>query len=662
MKIYTKTGDSGQSCMHFRFLFCILVFASGQTLWAQPSPPPRILFISLDTVRPDHLEPYGYTKIKTPHLAELARNGVLFKHAYTAVPITLPSHAVMLTGTYPMVNGIRDFSGNVLDTKFETLAEVLKKGGYKTAAFIGGAVLDSRFGLNQGFDDYLDRFDINSMAEANLDLIDRPAGAVIDEALSWMEKASGRFFVWIHLYDAHYPYAPPEPFRTEYTHQLYDGEIAYADSQLGRLFDFMKRKGWWDSALVLAVGDHGEGLGEHAESYHGFFIYDSTLHVPLIIKAPGIRPGRIDSIARTIDLYATILQIAGLAIPPQNQGYSLLGKLLGKDSSAQEAYAETLLPNLHFGWSDLRSLRRGNLKLIDAPRPELYDLAADPDEGTNLFQSRRAMAAPLKEELAKWLQRNSPREGEKRAGNAEHAPQDPALIEKLKSLGYIAVSSPVAVPRTGKGADPKDKIQTAELITSALSLGQKGKYDESLAQLQKAEKDEPDNIAILHLKGLNYYRKRDFPSALEIFKRALAIAPNNAMASYFLALSYLNTGDLDAAIVGFRRTVLLDSTHFLAQHNLGAALVRKRQYQEAIEAFRNAVRIYPDYRPSLQALGEMYLFENKPDQAIEVLEHAAQLAPEDARPLMSLARAYAQKGNEAKAQELLQKARSKSHR
>ncbi len=586
---------------------------------------------------------------------------MLFTRAYTVVPITLPSHAVMLTGTYPMVNGMRDFSGNVLDKKFDTLAEVLKAGGYRTGAFIGGAVLDSRFGLNQGFDEYFDHFNYNP-AEANLDLIERPAAAVLDEAIPWMEKASTeKFFAWIHLYDAHHPYTPPEPFSTLYARQPYDGEIAYVDSQLGRLFTFLEDKGWWDSSLIILVGDHGEGLGEHGESYHGFFIYDSTLHVPLIIKAPGISSGRIGSIARTVDLFATILQIAGLPIPAQNQGKSLLGKLLRKDTSIQEAYAETLLPELHFGWSDLRSLRRGNLKLIDAPRPELYDLAVDPGETKNLFDSRRTMAGPLKEELAKWLQRNSPAEGEKSTTQIAHTPTDPALIEKLKSLGYIAISSPIS-KKTARGADPKDKIETAELITAALFFGQKGKFDESLAQLQEAEKNEPNNIAILYLKGLNFYRKRDFPGAIDNFKKALAIAPNYAMASYFLALSYLNSGDLDAAMLGFRRTVLLDPTHFLAYHNLGAALVRRGQYQEAIDAFGNAIRAYPDYLPSLLALGEMYLFENKPDQAIGVLERVIQLAPEDPRSLTALAKAYGQKGNYEKAQELLRRARGKPDR
>ncbi len=342
---------------------------------------PNVVVITIDTLRADHLGCYGYKQIHTPNIDALAADGARFERAYTAVPVTLPSHTAIFTGTYPMLSGMHDFAANKLNPTQPTLASVLKEHGYATAAVIGSAVLDSRFGLNRGFDFYYDHFDFSRLEEANLDEMERPGNIVADLALDWLGKNSQKkFFLWMHLYDPHFPYRPPEPYSHEYAAQPYDGEIAFADAQLGRLLRFLKEKGLYQNTLIVLSGDHGESLGEHGEKTHGFFIYNATMHVPLIIRLPG-KPAALvvgDPVS-LIDLMPTILAAAGLETPAQVQGRSLLPSLQGKPGEPNRSlYGETFLPRLHFNWSELRGVENAKYHFIDAPRPELYDLNERP--------------------------------------------------------------------------------------------------------------------------------------------------------------------------------------------------------------------------------------------------------------------------------------------
>ncbi len=353
----------------FRRLILILTaFAALHAAAQTPAKPPlNVVLITIDTLRADHLGCYGYKQIKTPNIDGLAADGVRFESAFAVVPVTLPSHSSMLTGTYPMLSGMHDFSGNKLSPLQPTLASVLKQAGYETGAVIGAAVLDSRFGLNQGFDFYYDHFDFSRLDEANLDEMERPGNVVADVALDWLAKNSQKkFFLWMHLYDPHFPYRPPEPYSREYAAQPYDGEIAFADEQVGRLLRFLKEKGIYRNTVIVLCGDHGESLGEHSEKTHGFFIYNATMHVPLIIRLPENRP-RENAAARTVadpvslvDLMPTVLGAVGVEIPSQVQGRSLLAELrddrTGRDRSDQAArdrvlYGETFMPRIHFNWS-----------------------------------------------------------------------------------------------------------------------------------------------------------------------------------------------------------------------------------------------------------------------------------------------------------------------
>ena len=365
--------------------------ASAQTV---AKPALNVVLITIDTLRADHLGCYGYKQIKTPNIDALAADGVRFERAFAVVPVTLPSHTSMLTGTYPMLSGMHDFSGNKLSPLQPTLASVLKAAGYQTGAVIASAVLDSRFGLNQGFDFYYDHFDFSRLDEANLDEMERPGNVVADVALDWLQKDTAsnnsqkKFFLWMHLYDPHFPYRPPEPYSREYADRPYDGEIAFADEQVGRLLRFLKEKRIYKNTMIVLCGDHGESLGEHGEKTHGFFIYNATMHVPLIVRLP--ENGVPDNAARTVsdpvslvDLMPTVLEAVGLEIPPQVQGRSLLPSLRGdrgrgkqqdrEDDQAERdrvLYGETYLPRLHFNWSELRGSENTKYHFIDAPRPD----------------------------------------------------------------------------------------------------------------------------------------------------------------------------------------------------------------------------------------------------------------------------------------------------
>ena len=293
---------------------------------ARPSPgaegnAANVVVITIDTLRADHLGCYGDRSIDTPNLDALARSAARFTHAFTPVPITLPAHTALFTGSFPMATGVHDFSGNKVPASAVTLAKALHDRGYSTAAFLGAAVLDSRFGLNQGFDTYFDHFDFNRLDETSLDMVKRSGDQVVDNALEWL-KANPRqpFFLWVHLYDAHYPYTPPEPYASRYAGRPYDGEIAFDDAQVGRLIAFLKDLGVFEKAVLVVTGDHGEGLGEHGEKTHGFFVYNSTLHVPLFIKVPGAAARAIEKEASLVDVMPTVLQALQSAHPAQRPG------------------------------------------------------------------------------------------------------------------------------------------------------------------------------------------------------------------------------------------------------------------------------------------------------------------------------------------------------
>ena len=613
-----------------------------------------VVIITIDTLRADHLGCYGYTKIRTPNIDALATDSARFERAYTPVPVTLPAHTAIFTGTYPMLSGMHDFSGNKLNPKQPTLATVLRQQGYTTGAVIGSAVLDSRFGLNQGFDFYYDHFDFNRLQESNLDAMERPGNVVTDVALDWLGKnAQAKFFLWMHLYDPHYPYRPPAPYSEQYKDRLYDGEIAFADAQFGRLIAFLKAKGLYDNTLIVLTGDHGESLGEHGEKTHGFFLYNATLHVPVIIHLPGAAAAKtVSDLVSLTDLMPTVLHELKIEVPSQVQGRSLLPLLRAKKEAPISIYAETFLPRLHFNWSELRSVETEKYQFIQAPKPELYDLAADPGETRNLYADKKAVAGELQARLKALVRQYSPDQE-----LAEKTGLDPALMERLKSLGYAGFSGGTSPTTTdNSGPDPKDRIQIYELISDGITESQHGEYQSSTDKLMETLKTEPNSVPVHYLLGLNYYRLQEYPKAIAELERVLDRSPSYALAAFQLGLAYARNGDFDQAIQALKRALDLDGTNFSAAFNLGAAYLKKQMIPEAMAAFRQSATIDPEYAAAHRALGEVLLYQGQTEEALTELRRATALDPHDPGAHAALAKALAAKGLNAEADEEMRQA------
>lgn len=640
----------------FVLLLTASLFLVVSTAFAAPVAPPNVVVITIDTLRADHLGCYGYKQIRTPNIDSLAAGSARFERAYTAVPVTLPSHTVMFTGTFPMLSGMHDFAANKLNPAQATLASVLKEHGYATAAVIGSAVLDSRFGLNRGFDFYYDHFDFNRLQESNLEEMERPGNVVADVTLDWLSKNySKKFFLWMHLYDPHYPYRPPEPYASEYKDSPYDGEIAFADAQVGRLIRFLKAKGLFTNTLIVLSGDHGESLGEHGEKTHGFFIYNATLHVPFIVHLPGAAPEVVPDLVSLADLMPTVLEALKFSIPAQVQGRSLLPLMKKKESEdARSLYAETFLPRLHFNWSELRGVETENYHFIDAPKPELYDLSKDPGETRNLYSEKKAVAEEMESRLAALIRQYS-------AGQelAEKTGLDPALMERLKSLGYAGFSGGGNPTITDRNLpDPKDRIQVYELISDAIAESQHGDYPDSTEKLKIALKTDPDSVSVRYLLGLNYYRMRQFSDAVEQLERVLQLSPEYALAAFQLGLAYARAGDFEHAIQTLKRALELDPSNFSAAYNLGIAYEQKQMMAESVAAFRQSLSIAPDYPLAHRGLGEVLLYQGQVDDAVTELRRAAELAPQDPGNHAALAKALSAKGLNGEAEEEMRKAQA----
>jgi arylsulfatase A-like enzyme/Flp pilus assembly protein TadD len=625
---------------------------------AAERPAYNVVLITLDTLRPDHLRCYGYTSIETPNIDGLAGAGARFTQAFTPIPITLPAHASLLTGMFPLATGVHDFISDRLPPGTATLARVLHDHGYSTAAFLGAPVLDSRFGLDQGFDTYSGQFGLAAAEIVHLDAVKRPGDQVVDEAQKWLNYHPQQpMFIWVHLYDAHSPRRPPESYAGRYPGRPYDAEIAFADAQVGRLLTALTQQGLLEKSLVVVVSDHGESLGEHGETAHGFFIYNSTLHVVCIIKVPGDAPRVVNDEVSLVDVMPTVLQALGIPVPVGVQGRSLLSLVAGRaGEGSSNLYAESYPPLLHFGWSPLRSIQSRGWKYIETARPELYDTRADPKELNNLFSTRQALALDMSNRLRTLISRYTPAAD---AEAPENGPADPALLKSLRSLGYVAGSTGTFTDANGKGLpDPKDRIQVYELVYGALTDEEQQHYAEGLRKLQKAAKTEPRSGTILFLMAEEYFHLNDFPHAISYFQSVLNVDSKNAVAAYYLGLSHLQNGDLGAAEMNFQYALVLDPTSYGAAFNLGVVYSRRKQAQPAIQAFARAIKIFPNYADAHEALGELYLYLDHPQEAASELEKAVTIAPHMSKAHSQLARAYSALGLQDKAQQELERAKA----
>jgi arylsulfatase A-like enzyme len=443
--------------MQWRLACVIPLLLTSGCQFGPTKPPTAIVLITLDTTRVDRLTPYGFASASMPSLDRLAAESVVFDQAVSVAPLTFPAHASILTGLLPPSHGVRDNNSPRLHSMHTTLAESLQARGFRTAAFVGASVLARDRGLEQGFDHYGEGVVGHATEPPSHE---RSAGAVVTEALQWLEGMGDDqpFFLWVHLYDAHAPYAPPEPFASRYSHDPYVGELAYVDSEVGRLLATIDRR-FHARSLVIVAGDHGESLGEHGEQRHGIFVYENVMRVPLMVRTPGIQPRRVDSLVSVTDIAPTAMTLTGA--PWTNVDGKDRVSLMQGAASEGEAYFESFYP-MQLGWSPLRAIRDARFKLIDAPKPELYDLAHDPYEVNNLYQERTALAAAMRDRLDELV-----RGREQRIAPQDEPQTDRDVAERLAALGYVARARYAGTPPPN-APDPKDCIQFIEAPNRAL--------------------------------------------------------------------------------------------------------------------------------------------------------------------------------------------------
>ena len=641
------------------FLQTLLLAGSWLPVLAAPT---NIVLITIDTARADRMGFLGSKAGLTPNLDALARQGVVFSNAYAHVPLTTPSHATILTGTYPQFNHLNDL-GTPLAKDVPYLPDILHQRGYRTAAFVGSQVLDPKSaavpGFERGFDTYDAGFHSRRSGEDRYHSVERRAMVVVEHALTWIgEQPHGPLFVWVHLYDPHDPYDPPPLFKARYAAAPYDGEIAYVDFAVGKLLTALRSRGLYEGSLIAIAADHGEAFGEHGERSHGFFLYDETLHVPLLIKLPGGQSlgRRVPDRAGLVDLAPTILKEVGIAPPAAMQGEILLNsrkpdtKARNARSSPastgidRPAYSETDYPHRAFGWSALYALRAGKYLYIEAPERELYDQSADPKALHNLAAGSKAVADTMASQLEEFRRRTSTVRPAEQNINPEQA-------EQLQALGYVASASSKSSgdAQKEKGADPKEKIKVANLLHEALLAMEDDRYRDAIPELEQVLAQEPTMpLANLELgrawNGLESYEK-----ALPWLRRAVDLTPESGRAHFELGMALAETGDwkgsaqqLEAAAA---RAPDSDEVHF----DLATAYEHLGRVSEATQAFQDTLRLNPDHYRANLMFGRLLGMHENPRTALPYLLTAAKLEPRLPDAHKFLANVYTELGEEENA-------------
>jgi arylsulfatase A-like enzyme/tetratricopeptide (TPR) repeat protein len=619
-------------------------------LWARAGvPQPNIVLVTMDTTRADHLACYGYPNVRTPNLDALAGRGVLFEQAATATPLTLPAHCTIMTGTYPTYHGVRVNGNTALSDEQTTLAEVLAGRGYQTGAFIAAFVLDGRWGLKQGFQHYDDQFDLKKYKHLDLGEVQRPGNEVMDAALAWLEeKKGGPFFAWIHLYDPHVPYAPPEPYASEYGGRgpagLYDGEIAFMDQQIGRCVSWLEQNGLDKSTVMVLVGDHGESLGSHGEGTHGFFVYDYALHVPFLAVTPfaELAGKRVGSEVSTVDVFPTLLALAGALPPAKVQGRSLAPLMFRPGRGAEvPAYGEAMASNIQFGWSGLHALRTSRYKYIDAPRAELYDLVRDPGEQTNIVAQSPDVARRMKRDLDRVMSETSAGAPKPQAANL-----DKDTMERLSALGYVG--TPVAAKKASRGAgslaDPKDKLAVFNAVTRAGELILDEKYAEAAGLLEPALREEPDipqALLLLSTCYTNLGRKEEAKAKLDIL---LKDDPESVQALISLANILLDEKRDDDVIALCKRTLAVDERNTQAYTLIGEVYMAGEKYVEALPYMEKALETQPKITRTRLNLAVCLLGVKQYDRAETELNAVIQDSPKFPLAHYNLGLLYEERG------------------
>jgi arylsulfatase A-like enzyme/Flp pilus assembly protein TadD len=627
---------------------CILcLFVLFPALAAAATDPPNVILITLDTVRADRMGFLGAKLGLTPQLDALASQGVVFEHAYSQAPITPVSHATILTGTFPQYHGIRNF-GDRLPPSIPFLPEILHAQGYHTGAFVGSIILDPKngfaSGFERGFDVYNAGFHRQKTGERREASMQRRGEVTLGYVLEWLgQRKKGPFFLWFHLWDAHDPYNPPEPFRSRFPKAPYNGCIAYVDATVGKLLDYLRKQGLYDNTLIAVAADHGESLGDHGELTHSIFLYDATIHVPLLLKLSGNRSvgQRVSSAASLVDLAPTILEALGQTPPPAMQGRSLLPVIGNPHPLNRPSFATGDHSERSFGWSALVSVRMGSKLYVRAPSPELYDLASDPGATTNLYPGNHAAAVRFAIQVDNFV---------KRMGTG--APQalqdglDEKSREKLSALGYMAAGE--NGPATIR-IDPKDRIDVANDMHDASLAIEEGKETTVIPLLLRVVAKDPQIQTAQYYLGIAYSRNGNFARAIPPLRKAVELRPDALMAQYELAICLYETGDLNTAATHFEILVENRPEWIDARYSLASIYARTGRPEEAAKDLMVVLQGEPDHYRANLLLGRMLFLNGSFAEALPYLEKAAAVQTDSAEAHSFLADEYEKLGRAADA-------------
>ena len=631
----------------------------------------NVLLITMDTTRPDHLSCYNPDAAPTPNIDRLAAGGTRFTQAVVQVPLTLPSHACIHTGAYPEANGIRDNGGFQLDPKVPTLASVVGGHGFETAAFIGAAILNHRYGLNRGFTTYADDMHETRHIEKLPGIMaEIPAEEVSGRAIDWLQsverkgigRSGKRFFLWLHYYDPHFPYDPPEPFRSRFKSDPYAGEIVYTDAQIGKVLDWLKAKNVADQTLVVLMGDHGESLGEHGEYTHGIFLYDSTVHVPLIISGPGVAKGaKVDQQVRSIDILPTVLDFLSISESTKSQGESLMPLLTsGHSVRTTYSYMETLYPRTAMGWSELRGVRAGDWKLVVAPKSELYQLSADPKESRNVIDQNAAETERLKKRV--WEVAGDPTHTKP----LQSSPMDDQTRKELESLGYVNVSRKQEIRLDMSGPDPKDRVAVLKIMEKTAEMVNTDRYAAAVPLLRPLLETDPQNPMLYTRLGLCYERLGQYGKAIEVRQTAIQKRADNAETHAELGELYVRVGRLDDAIAAMNRAAEMNPANMQNLTNLATAYLQTGKQADAEKVLHEILAQNPKSAEGHNLMGLLEVSRGRGEQARANFELAIEEDSNLAEAYLNLGLLAEKTGNPGKAiecyQQFLKKASPDKHR
>jgi len=602
----------------------------------------NVVLITLDTLRADHVSCLNPQSVPTPHIDELAARGVRCVQAVAQVPLTTPSHASILTGTYPQVHRVRDIGGFVLDKSVPTLASIAQEAGLETAAFVGSAVLSHHYGLNRGFGTYND--DMGAKREEGLlpGVVAEVRGDVVTQrALEWLENhsagqgrsSSGRhFFLWVHYYDPHFPYDPPMPFKAKYAKDLYSGEVAFTDVQVGRLLEWLAGHGLNEKTLIVLMADHGESLGDHGEYTHGVFLYESTMHIPLIVAGPGIPPGQVvQQQVRSIDVMPTVADFLHISAGDKVQGASLMPLLTsGKEVPTHYSYMETLYPKTSMGWSELRGMRTEEWKMIVAPKPELYRLEEDGRETQNVKDRYPADADHLQKKI--WEVAGPPGS----LGALERQPVDDETLRQLQSLGYASAGARRELRIDMSGPDPKDRVEVLGVLEKSAELMNHDRFQAAIPMLKSIQVKDPANPAIYQKLGVCFERTGQYQKAIDLYRTAIENHAESDQTYASMGNNFIRAGKLQEAADAMEKAAEMNLTNLQNLANLATAYLQLGRVADCERTLKAILAQNDRYGEAYNVYGLLSIQRGDGNTARTYLEKAIECDPDLTEPYLNL--------------------------